>query len=305
MSILRNQIPKPLDLNFIIECISNPVLNNTINNRILSASSNRTSLTNKENENEYSNIPKPQLFNTQTNDGTNCVYYTNGSLAILTANVFGFCFENSTSNTTNPGSSLSMASTNMINNLTGFGNTSATPPLSYQNLKSSYTTIVYDYVPKRLFSNNSFKSKRSNSLMNSSLGMYNDKEKEKEKQEALLFNLSMSSEKNKLNLNKSKINKENNLNQNANKYTIKKDKNETHLLAVLAPSGNCVCYRKNGKPRFFCTETGGCLVNSKGVAFYQWKWDDQSTIDDRVRDELSSDVILIFVFTKKKKFSSF
>ena len=71
MSILRNEIPKPLDLNFMLECISNPVLYNTLNNRILSASSNRTNITNK--ENEYSISQKPQLFNTQTNDGTNCV----------------------------------------------------------------------------------------------------------------------------------------------------------------------------------------------------------------------------------------
>jgi hypothetical protein len=290
MSILRNEIPKPLDLNFMLECISNPVLFNTINNRILSASSR---VTNKANENEYPSIPKPQLFNTQTNDGTNCVYYANGSLAILTVNAFGFYFENATSNT-NPGSSLSMTSTNMISNLTGFGNSSATPPLSYQNLKNSYSTIVYDYVPKRSFSNNTNKSKRSNSLMSSGLGIYNDKEKEKEKQESLLLNLSFNGDKNKSLLNKNNSNKENSSNNNSGK-NFKKEKNESHLLAIIAPSGNCVCYRKNGKPRYFCTETGGCLVNSKGIAFYQWRWDDQTTIDERVRDELCSDVISFLI----------
>ena len=37
--------------------------------------------------------PTANVFNTQTNDGTNCVYYPNGQLAILSANAFGFLIE--------------------------------------------------------------------------------------------------------------------------------------------------------------------------------------------------------------------
>lgn len=115
MSILRNEIPQPLDVNFMLDCISNPNLgsfNNLINQRTTKSAINQstknqtlslismvgTSFTDFSKSNIF-NIPRsPPLFNTQTNDGTTCVYYPNGQLAILKANVFGFHIENSKPN---------------------------------------------------------------------------------------------------------------------------------------------------------------------------------------------------------------
>ena len=112
MSILRNEIPRPLDVNFMLDCIANPnlgSLNNLINQRPsksavnLPANSSMLSLismvgasfTDFSKTNIF-NIPRaPPLFNTQTNDGTTCVYYPNGQLAILKANAFGFHIETS------------------------------------------------------------------------------------------------------------------------------------------------------------------------------------------------------------------
>ena len=117
MSILRNEIPRPLDVNMMLECLSNPNLGGSMNfpmshrsvksatNRSLNKSQQTTlallsmfggSYTDLSKSGNVLNTPRPPaLFNTQTNDGTSCVYYPNGQLALLRSNVFGFSIESS------------------------------------------------------------------------------------------------------------------------------------------------------------------------------------------------------------------
>ena len=67
--------------------------------------------------------------------------------------------------------------------------------------------------------------------------------------------------------------------------------NTSHLLAIVTPNGNCVCYRKNGTTRFVCSDSGGCLINNKGFVYYQWKWDDADLrFNEKVKSELNINV---------------
>lgn len=153
MSILRNEIPRPLDLQYMLDLMSNPNLilltsnnstttttstttnnttttttNTTTTTKTLASmfayDSSQTSSTSKlptttTNNNPSTNInnlsrpgssvstvslftvPKPPpLLSTHTNDGTTCVYYPSGHLAMVVANVFGFFVEGGSSSST-------------------------------------------------------------------------------------------------------------------------------------------------------------------------------------------------------------
>jgi hypothetical protein len=255
MSILRLEIPKPLDTSFLIESVSNPYFNliarniksaypvETINNKKLSINTNnqmnaaqlsiQTSLGFNLND-----IPKemPALLNTQTNDGTTCVYYPNGNKAILIANVFGYYAEASSSvsshhkePSSNTTTTTTTANTNIqANPLTSMSGSFSSSNqansgaiLNAQNVKNSYTTIIYEYVSDvaRKSSKYSFKSLLSNSTCMS----LNPKETEDSN------------------------------NNNEKKVTIKSNRhsldNESRVLCFITPTGNCVKYQSNGQPK--------------------------------------------------------
>jgi hypothetical protein len=111
------------------------------------------------------NSTQNMLLYSQTNDGTTCVYYPNGELAILIVNVFGLYVESSVLSGVNAPSAAAIAaattaaqnaassslvngfldssllSSNTANNSLGSHLGSI---LSGANLKNSYTTIVFD-----------------------------------------------------------------------------------------------------------------------------------------------------------------
>src|SRR5690606_14299518 len=111
MAIQRFEIPKPLDLNYILETISNPnLISNALYgppllsanpNAILASSGALANRNNIANNSLYLSstpftLPRPPpILSTQTNDATVCLYYPNGQQAIVLANVFGYYIENS------------------------------------------------------------------------------------------------------------------------------------------------------------------------------------------------------------------
>lgn len=121
MSILRYEIPRPLDLQYMLEVISNP---NLAQLATLAPTSYEAAMAqlggggNKPTNNSLSrpgsslssvsfNFPKPPpLLSTHTNDGTTCIYYPNGQLAVVVANVFGFFVESASSSSAANGNPL-------------------------------------------------------------------------------------------------------------------------------------------------------------------------------------------------------
>jgi hypothetical protein len=114
MSIMRNEIPKPLNLNLMLESLSNPNLASLLqtgqfplSSKLITTQSLQTprkssNPMSKSDDSTMSLLPSlgfnppkpPPLLNTQTTDGTNCVFYPNGQIAVLIANVFGYTVEN-------------------------------------------------------------------------------------------------------------------------------------------------------------------------------------------------------------------
>jgi hypothetical protein len=136
MSILRNELPQLLDVKSMIEALINPESQIKTPARLVKSARTKlfddyliteSNLTQK--EALLSNQLSPSLlFNVQTNDGTNCVYYPNGQIAIMSTTVFGFFIDNLTVNGSNPDSK---------SNNTEKG-------LNWHNIKNSFTTIIYD-----------------------------------------------------------------------------------------------------------------------------------------------------------------
>lgn len=143
MSILRNEIPKPLNVNYMLEIISNPSLIGIISNSN-SMISSKSSINFNQTKQLTIQFPKPpDLLNTQTNDGTKCIYYKNGQLAIVIANVFGYYVENSNASSESRGPVNNMQAS--VNGLfTGSTNVS-NMTLCSQNVQNSYTTVIYDF----------------------------------------------------------------------------------------------------------------------------------------------------------------
>ena len=72
------------------------------------------------------------------------------------------------------------------------------------------------------------------------------------------------------------------------------------IMAIISPLGHCVVYRKNGNPRFICSEYGGCLCDEKGAAYFQWKWEDvRNTQYDKFKYKLLLDVSFVSSFKQK------
>jgi len=250
---LRNEIPKPLDLNQIIHNIINPQLKGvglTLPPRIISdrptksASSIRSNLMPCEKDELLvkqniltENQQSSTVFNTQTNDGTNCVYYPNGQLAILSANTFGFYVDNVpvglSANVNNLGQSIN---SNLQETQSNTRAHNTEKGLCFQNIKDSYTTIV--------FSSN-----------------------ETNKMHDLKSPISKSDRKQNILNYFEKSNMVENLVKNSNS-------SERKVLALITASGACVCYRSNGMPYFVCTEVGGYLCNVFGCIKHQWKWNE-------------------------------
>ncbi|RNA29347.1 hypothetical protein BpHYR1_032044 [Brachionus plicatilis] len=247
MSILRNEIPRPLDVEYMLEVISNPNLIGMTNNSS-SLTTSRSSIHLNQVKQSTIQLPKPpDLINTQTNDGTTCIYYKNGQLAIIVANVFGYYIENPNNSSESRG-----ANNNIQASINGsFTGTNNVPNMSLcsQNVKNSYTTVIYDMHLKQP------KSGSSSGLTNSAM-----------------LGTNVSTDDNDESIRK----------------ILDKSKREQKLLAVISALGYCVVYRSNGKPRFICSENGGCLCNNNGSVNYQWKWDDIRFSDyERIKDELS------------------
>jgi len=250
MSIMRNEIPKPLNVNFMLEAISNPNLTSLLqtgqfplSSKLLTAQSTQIpSQTSKPNNalsksDDFTmsllpslgfNPPKPPpMLNTQTNDGTNCVFYPNGQIALLIVNVFGYTVENAPTPGANaPGSnhdqptarqSHSVLSTHHSTSVTGPTATAHQqhqqpqnaapnkeinlgPTLAPHSVKNSYTTVVYDTTNTHLMQ----RSAKS------------------------LKNMDGTGSESRL------------------KSCSESSFSQVPVLAIITSSGACVCYRKNG-----------------------------------------------------------
>jgi hypothetical protein len=174
MAILRKEIPKPLDFDSVIDTLySIHTQGGGVHSSLGSASS--LSLTNSNDAASVSVITSQRsLCSTHTTDGTIVVYYPSGRIAITCANVYGYFIETSTNtsaaNTTTNTTGNNANSNQILNNTSGgtnqqnnsFSNqndkaaksdnsaalnTSATGVnvnLTSQNVKDSYTTIIFD-----------------------------------------------------------------------------------------------------------------------------------------------------------------
>lgn len=209
MSILRNEIPKPLNVDYMLEVLSNPSLIGVINTNSLITSKSSINFNQTKQLNSTIQLLKPpDLLNTQTNDGTTCIYYKNGQLAIVIANVFGYYIENSNNSSESRATANNMQAS-INGSLTGSTNIS-NMTLCSQNLKNSYTTVIYDICKKHPKSASS--SRLTSSAQLSANYSFEDKDESVRK-------------------------------------IFEKSKREQNILAIVSPLGYCVVYRNNGKPR--------------------------------------------------------
>ncbi len=226
MSILRYELPRPLDVHYLIETISNPNLLTsslgiplTVSNPPGSTHHVPTSF----------NLPRPPpLLSSQTNDGTLCLHYPNGQQAILLANVHGYYIESSGSNSNSayidvsaknaaPGGPTSITNS-FISNSYGMN-------MLWQNVNNSYTTVVYDIAR---FNKASATTKSSNVTgLVSKLTMETDKSHETNTLTGT-YSLAKSTH------------------QVRKKVTTIVSKT---ILATISPLGHCVVYRRDGTPR--------------------------------------------------------
>jgi hypothetical protein len=171
------------------------------------------------------------LLRTQTNDGTTCIYYPNGQLAIIMANVFGFYIENtnwmppsiniesrsqsrgSIYNQSSNGNNLNSSILNSLSGLPAASISSYAPYLSWLNIKDSFTTVVYDNINKSLNGRKTIET-------------YNESEaKIRCVKEEIISNSNISM-----------------LSEWANTE-------ENNLLALISSNGYCVCYGNKSKPK--------------------------------------------------------
>ena len=229
MSILRNELPKPLDLDSMLESISNPnCVASKTPTRVNKSAGLRPKLFGSLFGNDADlegdllakqankpNTPSPlQIYNTQTNDGTNCVYYPNGQLAILSTNVFGFFID-------------SLPVTNTLNSNVERG-------LNWQIFRNSFTTVVYG------MSDNAAAKKVSRVQNKSPLSTCTNQISMSTGHTGLKSQLSDNTT--------SQHYFTNNTNVMSNDMSLRPSTGPK-LLAFITSSGHCVCYRENGTPR--------------------------------------------------------
>jgi len=257
---LRNEIPKALDLDQILNSIANPhqkpiglgLPPRISNDRpTKSATGIRSQFIPCGNDAlaKQTNLTQqsPTVFNVQTNDGTNSVYYPNGQLAILSANVFGFYVDNVPVSLSTNANNLSHSINNNLQEPQSYIKAHNTERgLSWQNIKNSYTTLVFGV-------NETKKQRDLASPISAYTNLTNNKHQNQE-------NNKPDSEKNNY-IDKLIKNHSNN-------------SGESKLLAFITSSGSCVCYRENGMPYFVCTEVGGSLCDKTGCIQHQWKWNE-------------------------------
>lgn len=277
MCIMRYEIPKPLDLEYLLESISNPnILNPALGvplNFPSTANSMTTNTAHPQTPHTAKAVPQsgsmhmprpPTLFHTQTNDGTTCVFYPNGQLAIAFANVFGYYVES--------GSASGASSADNTNNrgtatAGSFISTSYGISLVWHNIHNSFSAVVYDKVNETLITR---PKTTSNVFLMTDAASCLSKQLTSETGDQATGSPSKQLIK-----------------------PLKSRKKEIPMLAVISPQGYCVVYRKNGQPKFVCTEQGGCLCDRSGAAYFQWKWNDiRHNDNDSFKDQLLVDVII-------------
>lgn len=249
MCILRYEIPKPLDPIVLVETAFSPVYvsaSQILNRPVKSAYPNtpssalaasiQSSSQNVSNQQPvqaslgyqvsadsayYKSLPS--MLSTQTNDNTTCVYYPNGHKAILIANVFGFSVETGSALGTQQSSVQQPSSQNNLTSMSGSftsANVANTSSLTWQSVKNSYSTIIYDLYNEgnRKVSRYSYKSSFSTAT---SSGIESRSKEREDDKKTVSINVKPQS----------------------------RHERDGRLLAIITPTGNCVYYRDNGKPR--------------------------------------------------------
>jgi hypothetical protein len=183
------------------------------------------------NINAPSNLPRPPpVLSTHTNDGTTCLYYPNGQLAVLLGNVYGYFIESAGSVNSSfldlGGKSAERAQQGPTSNTNSFISNSYGMNMLWQNVNNSFTTVVYDLAQSKTTplhgktmtpgGGGGLGSKPTVNTVNTE----RTGETQAAKQPAALLN--------------------------RKKVTHLMDKN---ILAIISPLGYCVAYRKNGTPR--------------------------------------------------------
>lgn len=182
-------------------------------------------------------LPKPPpILSSQTNDGTTCVYYPNGQLAIVVSNVFGYYVDANpsstsinaqllpTSNMDASFSSKAAAGVNVFSSNSSFnlGSTSSAPTLCSQNVTDSYTTIIYGQ-----HVNGRAKKYSKNSIQLNNLNMKNTS------------SMSSLTDDNSSTKGPIKPGSAGPASHNAH----------GNIVCVLSSLGSCVVYRNNGNPK--------------------------------------------------------
>ena len=299
MSILRNEIPKLLNVTFMLDCLGNPNLllqmsssssatlttnlaalkqkpsNPNLLHRANSASMAITASTQSLNSSNRatSHLPQPPpVLNSQTNDGTVCLLYPNGHQAIVVSNVFGYKIEKDAAGTPSTGGMNYRDDNSSLNGSVGTAQVNSA--LTWQNYKNSYSTIVYEQCSAR-------KLLLAKGITSQSAKKQNETDK-----------MVMTAKQLKQNASK-KLNAPLKRGQHAQHANNSQEAllTEPKILAIITCTGYCVCYRPNGNPRFICTESGGLLCNKQGACVFQWKWEDVSLYEfERFKNELNRDV---------------
>ena len=245
MCILRYEIPKPLDLNLLIETAFSPYFlssSQILNRPAKSAYSNSANLVSNPMLNQSQTLGQlpvqtslgfsgadtgyikslPGILNTQTNDGTTCVFYPNGQKALIIANVFGFSVETNSSLGSQQNVPQPSSQNNNLTSMSGSfnsANLASNSSLTWQSVKNSYTTIIYDLYNESHRKASKYSHKSFFSTISSGIESRN-KEREDDKK-SVSINL---------------------------KAQVKSER-EGRILAIITPTGNCVYYRDNGRPR--------------------------------------------------------
>jgi hypothetical protein len=223
MAILRKELPKPIDYESIVDSLYANVHLNAPN---LNTS---TSF----NEELQSKI----LCSTHTNDGTSCIFYPSGRLAIMSANVFGFFIDTmsfnlnanvASTNSTNLSNSQ-LANNSSHSNSQGNNAAAAAAAAAAANNAASTNSLTQPSV----LLNSSFANTSNPGFNNLVLNSHNITDSFT----TLVFDDVPKARENAASSYGSKLGH------------VEQNIVEGRLLAIITPTGSCVCYRKNGQPK--------------------------------------------------------
>lgn len=238
MSILRREIPKPLEFEMIVENLYTlPVITSSLAMNASVLSFANATETGSVSVNLNVNTSVRTLVSTHTNDGTTLVFYPSGGIAITCANVFGYFVDGASNASTTLNATVNTTANNAsnMNNTSGGVNlTGATTQASSINQQSStYTSNTANQV-----STNTSVTLNTSASLGSALLNFNTLNLHDSYTTIIYDDVKLRG----FNYGTSSV-------ASSRADTVKSSVSEGRLMAIITATGNCICYRRNGQPK--------------------------------------------------------